>query len=75
MNSYNVQSKIEQNSKPEYEALKLKDYDILIQTSDKGNSVAIVNKRDYTAKINGVLSDASKLLNLKPEHDYNFLVN
>ena len=78
LNSYNP--KIEQNlSKPEYEALKslLKDDDIMIQKSDKGNSVVIVNKRDYTAKMNNILNDASKFkkLNLKPGHDYNFLIN
>ena len=78
MNSNNP--KIEQNlPEPECEALKHEDCDIIliIQKSDKGNSVVIVNKRDYTAKMNDVSNDASKFkkLNLKPGHDYNFLIN
>ena len=78
MNSNNP--KVEQNlPEPEYEALKHEDCDIIliIQKSDKGNSVAIVNKRDSTAKMNEILNDASKFkkLNLKPGHDYNFFIN
>ena len=45
--------KTEQNlSKEEFEALKslLREEDIIIQKSDKGNSVVILNKCDYIAR-------------------------
>ena len=45
--------------------------------SDKGNSVVILNKKDYTERMEQLLSDTTKFkkLNVKPGKDYNFLIN
>ena len=72
--------KTEQNlSKEEFEALKslLREEDIIIQKSDKGNSVVILNKCDYIARMDELLADASKFkkLNIEPGKDYNFICN
>ena len=77
-NSYDA--KLEQNlSKPEYEALKslINDNNIIIQKSDKGNSVVIMNKADYVNRMNELLSDVTKFkkLNIEPGQDYNFIIN
>ena len=72
--------KTEQNlSKDEYEALKslLSEEDIVIQKSDKGNSVVILNKLDYITRMNKLLADTSKFkkLNIDSGKDYNFIIN
>ena len=72
--------KTEQNlSKDEYEALKslLSEEDIVIQKSDKGNSVVILNKLDYITLMNELLADTSKFkkLNIDSGKDYNFIIN
>ena len=72
--------KLEQNlSVEEFEALKslLSDDSIIIQTSDKGNSVVILNKADYIERMCELLADTSKFrkLNIKDGKDYNFLIN
>ena len=59
--------KTEQNlSKEEFEALKslLREEDIIMQKSDKGNSVVILNKCDYIARMDELLADASKFKKL-----------
>ena len=33
---------------------------LIIQKSDKGNSIAIINKDDYLQKMRNILSDSSK---------------
>ena len=42
--------------------------DIIIQKSDKGNSVVILNKNDYLKRMKEILSDIDKFkrLNVKP---------
>ena len=78
INSYDA--KLEQNLPPnEVEALKalLKDEDIVIQKSDKGNSVVILNKMDYTARMQELLSDTTKFreLRIAEGKDYNYIIN
>ena len=63
----------------EFQALKnlsrLKK-EVIIQKSDKGNSVVLVNKSDYIRHIEGILSDVNKFekVSLKKEI-LNFAVN
>lgn len=38
--------------------------EILIQKSDEGNSVVEFNRDDYITRMNGMLSDTSKLMNI-----------
>ena len=69
-----------QNLPPnEVEALKtlLKDDSIIIQKSDKGNSVVILDKSAYTEKVLEILADTSKFrkLKIKEGKDYNFVIN
>jgi len=72
--------KAEQNlSKDEFDALKslLNEEDIIIQKSDKGNSVVILNKCDYITRMNELLADTSKFrkLNIESGKDYNYIIN
>ena len=50
-------------SKEEFECLKQLSInkDIVIQKSDKGNSIVILNKSDYFDKVKEILSDTKKL--------------
>ena len=78
LNSY--QPKLEQNlSLEEYEALKslINNDSIIIQKSDKGNSVVIINKSDYIFRMEELLSDVFKFekLDIQPGQDYNFIIN
>ena len=78
INTYDA--KLEQNLPPrEVEALKtlLRDDTIIIQKSDKGNSVVVLNKIDYTARMHELLSDRTKFreLNIAEGKDYNFIIN
>jgi len=78
LNSYDP--KVEQNlTKDEYLALKslLKDDTIVIQKSDKGNSVVILNKCDYVEGMQSLLSDTSKFkkININQNKDYNHIHN
>jgi len=78
LNSYDP--KLEQNlSKNEYQALQslLKDENIVIQKSDKGNSVVILNKSDYVTRMEALLADTSKFkqLHIKKGCDYNHIAN
>ena len=77
---HNYDPKIEQNlTTNEYTALKslLQDNEIIIQKSDKGNSVVLLNKADYLDRMNQLLSDKSKFLklNIKEGRDYNYIIN
>ena len=49
-------------SKQEFTALQnlSKNKDLIIQKSDKGNSVVIVQRQDYLEKMNEILSDQKK---------------
>ena len=50
--------------------------DIIIQKADKGNSVVILNKRDYIERMTEMLSDIDKFkkLNVKPGKELNLLL-
>ena len=50
--------------------------DLIIQKSDKGNSVVLLNRNDYIKRLNEMLSDSSKFkkLNIKPGKQINFLL-
>ena len=37
-----------------------KNNDLIIQKSDKGNSIALINKSDYVDKMDNILSDSKK---------------
>ena len=78
INSYDA--KLEQNlPSDEVEALKqlLHDEKIIIQKSDKGNSVVILNKTDYSARMRELLSDTTKFrkLAIAEGKDYNYIIN
>jgi hypothetical protein len=77
---YSYDPKIEQNlSVDEYKALKslLEQESIVIQKSDKGNSVVILNKSDYVSRMNELLADETKFreIRLSEGGDYNFIIN
>ena len=42
--------------------------DIILQKADKGNSVVLVNKADYTKRMKKLLSDLSKFQEINVEH-------
>ena len=39
--------------------------DIIIQNADKGNSIVILNKKDYIKRMTEMLSDIEKKMNFK----------
>ena len=57
--------------------LRRKNKNIVIQKSDKGNSVVIVNKADYLDKMENPLNDVGKFekINLRNDGILNFAVN
>ena len=75
----NFKFKDELNITP-HELKALKDLssrkDIIIQKADKGNSVIILNKRDYIKRMTEMLSDIKKLkkLDVKPGKELNLLL-
>ena len=56
--------------KTEFDALKilLKNKDI-IQKADKGNTVVILNRKDYVCKMKNILNDSSKFHKVYIDHD------
>ena len=58
-------------SKEEFTALQnlSKNKDLIIQKSDKGNSVVIVQKQDYLEKMNDILSDQKKFSKVRLKDD------
>ena len=49
---------------------------MIIQKSDKGNSLVIVDRQDYIKKMDNILSDQKKFtVNLKDDTLLNFAVN
>ena len=65
-------------SKEEFLALKglSSNKDIILQKADKGNSVVLVNKADYTKRMKELLSDASKFkeITVEPGKEINLLL-
>ena len=66
-------------SKKEFEVLKnlSKNANLVIQKSDKGNAVVILNREDYIERINELLSDTSKfnVANLNDQNVMRYLTN
>ena len=64
-------------SQEEYNSLKKlsSNKDIVIQKSDKGNSVVIVNREDYLKRMQELVDDPAKFekLSVKQGKDYNFM--
>ena len=54
-----------------------KNKDLIIQKSDKGNSVVIIQRQDYLKKMNDMLSDQKKFskVSLKDDTLLNFAIN
>ena len=50
--------------------------DIIVQNEDKGNSVVLVNKADYTKRMKELLSDANKFkeITVEPGKEINILL-
>ena len=65
-------------SKEKHVALKSlsANKDLIVQKSDKGNSVVLLNRNDYIKRLNEMLSDSSKFkkLNIKLGKEINFLL-
>ena len=57
--------------KAEFDALKilLKSKDIIIEKADKGNTVVILNRKDYVCKMKNILNDISKFHKDYIDHD------
>ena len=66
-------------SKKEFTALQRlsKNKDLIIQKSEKGNSVVTVQRQDYLEKVNDILSDQNKFtkVNMKDDTLLNFAIN
>ena len=61
---YNEKGAVSNLNKDEISALKIlsKNKDLLIQKSDKGNSMVLIDKSDYLDKMCNILSDSKKLV-------------
>ena len=57
--------------KEEFDALKtlLKNKDAIVQKVDKGNTVAILNRKDFGCKMRNILSDKSAFQKVYIDHD------
>jgi putative heme iron utilization protein len=66
-------------TKEESQCLKhlAKKDDLVIQKSDKGNSVVILNKNDYISKVKDLLSDSTKfkVVNIKSGKEIRHIIN
>ena len=78
-NSYNLNGAPLNLTSEEFAALKSlsKNKNLIIQKSDKGNSIAIIDKSDYLEKMRNILSDSSKFTQVSVTEDkqLNFIVN
>ena len=61
---YNEKGAVSNLNKDEISALKTlsKNKDLLIQKSDKGNSVVLIDNSDYLDKMCNILSDSKKFV-------------
>ena len=57
--------------KADFDALKilLKNKHIIVQKSDKGNTVVILNRKDHVCKMKNILNDSSKFHKVYLDHD------
>ncbi|MCP4351129.1 MAG: hypothetical protein GY795_37160 [Desulfobacterales bacterium] len=76
---YNSSQKPSVLTKSEQKALRelSKNENLIIQKSDKGNCVVLIDRADYVTKMEDILSDTSKFrrLTFNPGKEYNFIVN
>ena len=76
--SYNPKSEqnLDANEQIALKAL-LKEDTIIIQKSDNGNSVVILNRADYVKRMEELLSDTTKFkhIEIQQGQDYNYLIN
>ena len=74
-----VGKNIDRNLSKEHFALKnlVKNKDLVIQEADKGNTVVILNKNDYSLKMKKIQSDTSKFQKLSIDKNkvLNHIVN
>ena len=70
-NSYNENGAPLNLSPEEFAALRSlsKNISLIIQKSDNGNSVAIIDKSDYLEKMRSILSDSSKFTQVSISED------
>ena len=80
--SYKDTGKTLENNLPkeEFDALKilLKNKDIIVQKADKGNTIVILNRKDYVYKMKNILNDKStKFQKVYIDHDkiLNYLIH
>ena len=80
--SYKDTGKTLENNLPkeEFDALKilLKNKDIIVQKADKGNTIVILNRKDYVYKTKNILNDKStKFQKVYIDHDkiLNYLIH
>ena len=61
---YNEKGAVSSLKKDEIVALKTQyiNKDLIIQKSDKGNSIVLINKSDYLDKMYNILSDSKKFV-------------
>ena len=78
LSSYNIKNVPQNLSKEEFIALQnlSENEDLIIQKSDKDNSVVIVQRQDYLRKMNDILSDKKKFskVGLKDDILLNFVI-
>ena len=78
-NSYNENGAPLNLTPEEFAVLKSlsKSKNLIIQISDKGNSIAIIDKSNYLEKMRNILSDSSKFTQVSVAEDkqLNFIVN
>ena len=78
-NSYNENGAPLNLTPEEFTALKSlsKNKILIIQTSEKSNSIAIIDKSDYLEKMRNILPDSSKFIQVSKAEDkqLNFIVN
>ena len=58
-------------TRAKFDALKilLKSKDIIVQKADNGNTVVILNRKDYVCKMKNILNDSSKFNKVYTDHD------
>ena len=75
---YNEKGVVSSLNKDEINALKTlsKNKDLIIQKSDKGNSIILINKSDYLDKMYNILSDSKKFVksSLVDDKHLNFII-
>ena len=70
--SYKETSKFREKNLPqaEFDALKslIRNKELIIQKADKGNTVVLLNRKDYISKMKLILADISKFKKIQKDH-------